>query len=599
MRMTLSRKGLLLILLPLVVQIACFLMYDRLLARAVDLYHKQMHAKEVIGHLNWLAVLAALSTLCGDGYALSGDANLLAAYKECIANFEEDRKKNVLLFSVSGYEKDYSHLMSLSDRLTQHLSSIVAIRQKTTGTQPDASEIAKAAASPEIQAMWQDMGSTRRNILAHENVRTPLQHSDVPSAFSELRAITNGGIILSLTIIIGIMIFYSRDIADRLSIMMDNVRRLPLGETLNARVSGSDEISTLDASFHDMTAALLEAREKERAILDNAIDVICALDAHGRFTQLSRSVLNGWGRRAGELLETAAYDILVPESQETFRQALAKASDSGEKIHCDVQIKTDAREPIDALWTGAWSRENNSFYCVVHDVTQARKMERMKREFVAMISHDLRSPLMSVQVFLQLLSSDHFGEMPEQVAKRARMSASDTSRLINLINNLLDIEKMEDGQMKVFRQPVEVKYLLERCRDAVESLAERSQISLEMSTSEEVVNVDEGLMIQVLVNLLSNAIKFSPAHSVVRVDFTEKEGEGARFAVVDRGRGIPRDKLEIIFDRFKQVEADDARKKGGSGLGLAICKTIVEAHGGKIGVESEDGKGSTFWFTVN
>ena len=141
----------------------------------------------------------------------------------------------------------------------------------------------------------------------------------------------------------------------------------------------------------------------------------------------------------------------------------------------------------------------------------------MKREFVEMISHDLRSPLMSVQVFLQLLGSDHFGEMPEQVSKRARMSSSDTSRLINLINNLLDIDRLEEGQMKIFRQPVPVSNIMESSRESVDSLAERAKISLVVSESNEEINVDEGLIIQVLVNLLSNAIKFSPSSSEVLI----------------------------------------------------------------------------------
>lgn len=172
------------------------------------------------------------------------------------------------------------------------------------------------------------------------------------------------------------------------------------------------------------------------------------------------------------------------------------------------------------------------------------------------------------------------------------------ARLINLINNLLDIDRLEEGQMKIFREKVEVSKLFERSCESVDSLAERACIKLEVAESTDEIEVDEGLIIQVLVNLLSNAIKFSPSNTVVSLEY-RRENEQAYFAVVDQGRGIPKDQLALVFERFKQVdEKDDARKKKGSGLGLTICKRIIEAHGGTIGVESEKGAGSTFWFRI-
>jgi len=592
MRMTLSRKGLLLILLPLLVQVGCFLAYDQLLSKAVKLYYKQMQAKEVIGHLNWLSVLLSASALTANGFAISGDRQLLDAYNSVNHDIDREVKENANTFNVFGHDKDYSHLTDLSKQLKEKLSASIAARQENKPVD----QIARAAVNSDVKNLWMDLSNTRRAILEKENVRPQLGHHDVSTYFALMKTVTNGGILLSLAIAIGIMLIYSKDIARRLSTMMENVSRLPQNKALLDRVKGDDEIATLDSSFHDMAKSLSEAREKERAILDNAIDVICALDSTGRFTQVSRSVRDGWGKDQEQVLQNSAYDMLKPDSHETFRSALTRAIESGEKIHCDVQLAS--REPVDVLWTGAWSPENQNFYCVVHDVTKERQMERMKREFVAMISHDLRSPLMSVQVFLQLLSSDHFGEMPEQVNKRSKMSASDMSRLINLINNLLDIDRLEEGQMKIFRENVEVQKLIERSRESVDSLAERAKITLEMCDNDDEILVDEGLIIQVLVNLLSNAVKFSSANTSVLIDYS-RDGDFGRFAVVDHGRGIPANKLGIVFDRFQQVdELEDARKKKGSGLGLTICKRIVEAHGGTIGVDSVEGEGSTFWFRI-
>lgn len=592
MRMTLSRKGLLLILLPLLVQLGCFFAYDRLVSKAVDLYHNQLYSKEVIGHLNYLFVLLSESALAADGFAISGDKELLAAFNSANKKLNAELNDNAAFFTSSGHSENYAHLADLCNQLHSKLASVVLAKQENKPLD----SIASVAVNEDVKNLWKELGSARHLILTTEDVRRPLKPTDVPNTFSALKGLTNGGIAASLAIAIGIMFFYSKDIARRLTIMMENVSRLPQGKPLLDRVLGDDEIATFDSSFHEMAKSLSEARVKERAILDNAIDVICALDASGRFTQVSKSVRSGWGKDQEHVLQNSAYDMLKPDSHETFRTALTRALETGETIRCDVQLAS--REPVDVLWTGAWSPENQSFYCVVHDVTQERKMERMKREFVAMISHDLRSPLMSVQVFLQLLSSDHFGEMPEQVSKRSRMSASDMSRLINLINNLLDIDRLEEGQMKIFREPVEVQKIIERSYESVDSLAERAGIKIDVCQTAEEISVDEGLIIQVLVNLLSNAVKFSAKNTTVMIDYS-RDGDLGRFAVIDHGRGIPANKLGLVFERFQQVdELEDARKKKGSGLGLTICKKIVEAHGGTIGVDSVEGEGSTFWFTL-
>ncbi|MBS1957519.1 MAG: PAS domain-containing protein [Cyanobacteria bacterium SZAS-4] len=592
MRMTLSRKGLLLILLPILVQLGCFIAYDLLVSKAVDLYHNQLYSKEVIGHLNYLFVLLSESALAADGFAISGDKELLKTYESIDKKLNTELSDNAVFFTSSGHSKNYAHLADLINQHHARLSSIILAKQENRPLD----SIASDAVNADVKNLWKEMLSTRTEILANEDVRRPLNPHYTPDAFSDLKALTNGGIAASLAIAIGIMFFYSKDIARRLAMMMENVSRLPQGKPLLERVKGDDEIATFDSAFHDMAKELTEARVKERAILDNAIDVICALDANGRFTQVSKSVREGWGKDQDQILQNSAYDMLKPDSHETFRAALTRALESGEKIHCDVQLSS--REPVDVLWTGAWSPENQNFYCVVHDVTQERRIERMKREFVGMISHDLRSPLMSVQVFLQLLSSGHFGEMPEQVSKRSRMSASDMSRLINLINNLLDIDRLEEGQMKIFREPVEVQKIMERSQESVDSLAERAGIKIEVCELNEEIAVDEGLIIQVLVNLLSNAVKFSPKNTSILIDYS-RNGDIGRFAVIDHGRGIPANKLGLVFERFQQVdELEDARKKKGSGLGLTICKRIVEAHGGTIGVDSVEGEGSTFWFTL-
>jgi signal transduction histidine kinase len=169
--------------------------------------------------------------------------------------------------------------------------------------------------------------------------------------------------------------------------------------------------------------------------------------------------------------------------------------------------------------------------------------------------------------------------------------------LIGLINDILDIEKLEAGKLDMVFDNSPMQDILERSEQSTGSFATANGVKLEIIPSDVIVYADGDRIVQVLVNLLSNAIKFSPRDATVTV-YTEYAAGFVQVRVVDRGRGIPDKFKKLLFQRFQQVEASDAKKKGGTGLGLAICKGIIEQHGGQIGVESEEGKGSSFWFRI-
>ncbi len=235
---------------------------------------------------------------------------------------------------------------------------------------------------------------------------------------------------------------------------------------------------------------------------------------------------------------------------------------------------------------------------VFHQMSNAlTKAEQTKAEFISMISHDLRSPLTSLQFTLALAEKGAFGEINEKGKERFSRAEYTVERLVKLINELLDIEKMEAGMLNMVVAPEELDTIVKRAIDSVASLAEKKSIEIDAPASLLEVNVEADRIVQVLVNLLSNAIKFSPEQSRITVSASELP-TGIKVTVADQGRGIPKDKSKSIFDRFSQVEHEDATTHGGSGLGLAICKAIIEGHGGIIGVDSDEGEGSRFWFIV-
>jgi signal transduction histidine kinase len=177
------------------------------------------------------------------------------------------------------------------------------------------------------------------------------------------------------------------------------------------------------------------------------------------------------------------------------------------------------------------------------------------------------------------------------------IAVNNTDRLMRLINDILDLEKFDYGKLEMNRRACDSGELIRQAGAEMRALAQKHEIELKLGDSNDMILADADRMVQCLTNLISNAIKFSDAGGVVHVD-AHIAGSDLCFAVADRGRGIPANMRESIFERFHQVDASDSRKKGGTGLGLAICRTIVQQHGGRIWVESNVGEGSTFFFTV-
>ena len=233
-----------------------------------------------------------------------------------------------------------------------------------------------------------------------------------------------------------------------------------------------------------------------------------------------------------------------------------------------------------------------------HDMAAALiAADQQKQEFVAMISHDLRTPLNSIQGTLELLLRGSYGELTERGERRVSDAEQETERLLSLINELLDIEKLEAGMLELSMKKTELSTILSRAVSAVSGLAESSEIKIDYPSTEIELECDEDRIVQVLVNILSNALKVSSPKSSISISIVPRETD-FDLRVTDCGPGIAPEDLSRIFDRFQQADVKGKRLSG-SGLGLAICRALIQGHKGELGVESELGKGSTFWFRLN
>lgn len=231
------------------------------------------------------------------------------------------------------------------------------------------------------------------------------------------------------------------------------------------------------------------------------------------------------------------------------------------------------------------------------DIAEHERMKRLKDEFTSVVSHELRTPLTSIRGALGLVAGGALGPIPDKAQRMLDIAADNTERLVRLINDILDIERMESGQITLEKSSCHSGHLLRRAADAMAAMADGAGVTLTTAADDTGVWADEDRMMQTLTNLVSNAVKFSPRGGTVRLEARRQE-EGVVFSVEDEGRGIPPEQIEQIFTPFHQVDSSDSREKGGTGLGLAICRTIVAQHGGRIWAESTPGRGSTFSFSV-
>jgi len=445
--------------------------------------------------------------------------------------------------------------------------------------------------------------SISNNMLKLLRRLTQMEHASADQAKSqwpETRKLIWNLLILGVVLNISIALFLARlfysGTSTRLNNLVENTKRLIVGEPLKPAIAGRDEIAELDGVFHEMAAALAEARRKERAIIDDASDAICAINANFDFVSANPAAKQIFGFAPTQLLGKNLSALVAQEDWQLVLASLKDSRENGKSISFDCHVLRADENHADIQWSVHWSEKESCFFCVARDISERKRLEAMKQEFVSMVSHDLRTPLMSVQADIELLSHAS-PQSSENNAESLSSAGRNIKYVISLINSLLDLERMAADKLEVHLALVRLQTVFDQALDAVLPLAQKKQIKLACPPTEAIVMADQARLGQVLINLVSNALKFSEENTCVKIQVKELVDE-IEIRVVDQGRGIPAEKLESIFGRFEQVEEDDTKIQGGAGLGLAICRKIIEEHHGRIGVDSKQDRGSEFWIRL-
>ena len=597
LNLTLSRKAIILVSVPLIIELALVGLLMVLLQQAEQEREAEAHSREISNEINGamrLLINAGTNTVI---YHVSGSRDSLTHYKHSVREFPRVIKRlSDLVKGRVTEEDDLLRMVSLYNIANQNL---VQGHQKLeegdrVGSMQPYKQLNKSMAEIYVIA---DRIQARQSEIQEQGKAAQLATRE------RIKWLVVAGALLNVLAAVTLVLFFNRGTSRRFDILLDNTMRLASGEPLNTPLSGADEIARLDKVFRKMANSLAAATQKERAVLQNAADVICSIDVDGKFSAINPAVEKMLGYEPSELVGARLVQYVHADDVEKTLQTLKQnIAEKGELTLENRMIRRDGNF-ADVLWSLHWTEAEKSTICVLHDITYRKELERLKRDFVAMVSHDLRTPLTSISGFLTLLKSGKYNQLSDHGLETLKSAESSTNRLMNMVNDLLDIERVESGRLDLNLGPVTMEGLIEGVFSILEPIAKEKEIELVAMHRDDLEFVgDADRLNQVLVNFVSNAIKFSEKNSKVVVNAYETE-DSMRIEVKDTGRGVPDELKQAVFERFKQVDPSDSVMRKGTGLGLAISKALIERHGGKIGVNdnrTEDGKvmGSVFWFSL-
>ena len=372
-----------------------------------------------------------------------------------------------------------------------------------------------------------------------------------------------------------------------------------LNDTLEQRV---------DQRTEELERALVSVRASEgriAAIVEAAQDAFIAVDRRGMIIDWNPAATRmfGWSRHEAvgwplaEMILPERYRASIAKALHAFRQSGGRFAPQGHRLERTVISRQGFEFTVEVTVVLAGEGEDAFFSMFLHDISERKRVDRMKNEFVSTVSHELRTPLTSIHASLSMLDQGMAGALPPDAANLIRIGGQSCDRLMRMVNDLLDIQKIEAGQMTYRRDAQLLAPLVRHVADAMDGQARQASVQLRLDLppgAERVQSaIDHDRMVQVLTNLVSNAIKFTPEGRHVTLGIAQRPG-WARLSVTDEGPGIPPEFQDRVFERFAQADAADSRKKGGSGLGLSISKAIVEEHGGTLTFETKANLGTRF-----
>ncbi len=426
--------------------------------------------------------------------------------------------------------------------------------------------------------------------------------------------------LLAIVVAVVMVMRLSRSIVSSVDTLVQGAREIGKGEMhIRIQLDTNDEFAYLGETFNRTLNRLLSAQQeanrsrvKTQAILDTAADGIISINSKDRVTSFNIMAEQMFGYSADEVLGNNIKMLMLEPFHQEGSGDLADYDETGaEKIigigrEVTGQRKDGSTFPVDLAVSKIVekarmpdSEDIVSYTGILRDITERKRVDQAKAEFISTVSHELRTPLTSIKGSLGLIHSGELGQLPDQLQSMLDIAYKNTDRLVLLINDILDIEKITAGKLAFDMQAMDVTALLDGAIEANKGYADKHDVTFVRTSSDEPLSVkaDSHRLMQILSNLMSNAAKFSPKGGEISIS-AMRCNNMIRIAVKDNGQGIPEAFRGKIFDKFSQADSSDTRQKGGTGLGLSITKAFVEKHGSELKFNTKMGAGTTFYFDI-
>ncbi len=607
--LTLLQQSAILLTIFLLVELLFVWQLGELVRNAEKEAQRQDYARQVISKANKLLLLVYDTADAAAKFATTHGIDATHRYKtskEEIPGIMKWLKKNLKDRPVEN-----KLLKRIQENINVCMPVIVGIHQESEGLSNEAAiEVWRAkrlAIVSHVDVLIADLTTLIATARKIEK-EAPLIERQGRENYSKILQL---GLIVNAALTIMIAAFFANRIVGRLNLIIENINRSKIGLALNSPLTGSDEIALVDSAFHDAAAQvreeeelLKESEQRLRMIIERVPVGLILINQLGTIELFNKSIEQSFGYEPHQLLGKNLSKLLGSGKSQGATRLVSNLAEKavGHIVELNAVRKNGEEFPIDFALAEVDFGQKNRRLAIILDATERFAVRRLRQSFVTMVSTELGNPLDNVNQFLTRLSEGEYGETSEKINKESLRAKDNIERLILLLNDLFDLEKLEAGKIDIEKRWCSLQPIVDKSVSAVSVFAQQHKVEIEVQAVDVPLLADSNRIVQVLINFLSNAIKYSPAGSKVTIAVDQPQSSNLtanlEVRVIDRGRGIPVSHLNSVFERFQQVEANDAKKKGGTGLGLAICKAIVEEHGGTIGVDSEEGKGSCFWFRL-
>ncbi len=588
-----QKRGMILVAVPLALQLVFIVVAFNLLARLNEEIVREMHSQELVRKGFSISRESIASLVSENLIRRSGGAAQAVTDKDAAVQIERGSKSlKDYCAELQANSKQAQNAIALH-KSAELLKAAVLVNASSTKF---TSEFAKLANQFRLLTLAPRCAEKFAAVIATEEQEGKAFAVDAQKSVNGLISAALITVIASIVVSACLGLFYAYSIRKPLEHLSENGMLLASRKELLPSLQSGDEFADLDRLLHTVSDSVNVALLREQAVIENAGDMICSLDAEGRVHSVNESGETLLGRPKQSLINSKLSELSVEDQADFARESVNNAIKAGSSQTFELPMRIADGSVIDTLWSCLWSPAHRLLFCVVHNVTEQKKAERLRDDFTQMISQDLRQPLIDIYDCMRMIQKEHSGDLSATVAKDVAVIDRNVNRLVDLVNDLLDFQKLNAGTLPLaFAQ----HDLAELCRDAaslVQPFAQEREVRLETPSGSLYVHCDGKKLLQALTNLLANAIKYSPSGGSVIVELQDSD-KSVQIQINDQGPGVPDDFKHAIFEPFQQ--APSAIGKVGTGLGLAICKSIAESHDGSIRVIDGPEGGSIFCMEIS